>query len=431
MATLTLRLVKGSTLTFSETDNNFTALNDEKIERDGSIPFTGAQRFIAGTVSAPGITIVGDTNTGIYSPAADQLAITCGGTQRGLFSSSGLTITGSSGVALTVNGVATQYAASFNGGTAASGDISGINVSGSTPNYVVSRFSNSNTSGSTSIEVVEGSGTARAFVSANSGTAGFGSNTSVPVHIYSNSASRITISTGGNVTINAPSSGTALAINGVATQYAASFNGGTAGSGDLLGIDVYGSTPGYVVSRLRNTHASGYTSVEVIGGNGASSSFIAAHPTKAVFGSNTNTQVEIWSNNSSRIAVTGTGNVYISAPSSGTTLYVYGDIYATGTITQGSDARLKTNIHTINSALDKVSAIRGVSFTRTDTGKRDIGVIAQEVAEVIPEVVHEVEDGNLGVAYGSMVGILIEALKELRNEVEAIRTEVLQLKAKF
>jgi hypothetical protein len=94
MASLTLRLVKGSTLTFSETDGNFTSLNNEKIERDGSIPFTGAQPFIAGTVSAPGITIAGDTNTGVYSPAADQLAITCGGTQRGLFSSSGLTVTG-------------------------------------------------------------------------------------------------------------------------------------------------------------------------------------------------------------------------------------------------------------------------------------------------------------------------------------------------
>jgi hypothetical protein len=94
MATLTLRLVKGSTLTFSETDGNFTSLNNEKIERDGSIPFTGAQPFVAGTVSAPGITIAGDTNTGVYSPAADQLAITCGGTQRGLFSSSGLTVTG-------------------------------------------------------------------------------------------------------------------------------------------------------------------------------------------------------------------------------------------------------------------------------------------------------------------------------------------------
>jgi len=121
MASLTLRLVKGSTLTFSETDGNFTSLNNEKIERNGSIPFTGSQPFIAGTVSTPGITINGDTNTGIYSPAADQLAITCGGIQRGLFSSSGLTVTGTISGTLSGDGFAITNlnASNINAGTLA------------------------------------------------------------------------------------------------------------------------------------------------------------------------------------------------------------------------------------------------------------------------------------------------------------------------
>jgi uncharacterized protein YaiE (UPF0345 family) len=227
----------------------------------------------------------------------------------------------------------------------------------------------------------------------------------------------------GNISVGGVSSGTALTVNGVPTQYAASFNGGTVGSGSLSGIYVYGSTNGYIVSSFRNTHASGFAAIEVHGANGASSSFIAAHPTKAVFGSNTNTQVEIWTNNQPRVSVTENGNVYVSAPVSGTALYVYGNIYATGTITQGSDARLKTNVQTIDSALDKVSAMRGVSFTHKDTGQRDVGVIAQEVAEVVPEVVREDENGYLSVAYGNMVGVLIEAVKELRDEVWQLKAE--------
>jgi hypothetical protein len=85
-------------------------------------------------------------------------------------------------------------------------------------------------------------------------------------------------------------------------------------------------------------------------------------------------------------------------------------------------------VQPIEGALAKVSAMRGVSFTRTDTGQRGVGVIAQEVAEVVPEVVHEGADGYLSVAYGNLVGVLIEALKELRGEVEALRAEVKRLK---
>jgi hypothetical protein len=102
---------------------------------------------------------------------------------------------------------------------------------------------------------------------------------------------------------------------------------------------------------------------------------------------------------------------------------VSGNFTAAGTVSGGSDARLKTDVQTIDGALDKVSAMRGVSFVWKDTGQRSIGVIAQEVAEVVPEVVHEGANGYLSVAYGNMVGVLIEAVKELRDEV-------LQLKAK-
>ena len=106
--------------------------------------------------------------------------------------------------------------------------------------------------------------------------------------------------------------------------------------------------------------------------------------------------------------------------------YVAGLIYATGNITSGSDRRLKKNIYTIDGALDKVSRLRGVYFTRKDdeTNARQVGVIAQEVQEVLPEVVADNGQDSLSVSYGNMVGLLIEAIKELRAEVETLKRKV-------
>ena len=108
-----------------------------------------------------------------------------------------------------------------------------------------------------------------------------------------------------------------------------------------------------------------------------------------------------------------------------TTRYTFarttGNFTATGNVTAFSDASIKENIEVIPAALDKVSAIRGVTYDRTDIeAARQAGVIAQEVEEVLPEVVTEV-DGVKTVAYGNMVGLLVEAIKELRAEVESLR----------
>lgn len=108
---------------------------------------------------------------------------------------------------------------------------------------------------------------------------------------------------------------------------------------------------------------------------------------------------------------------------------VTGTITATGDITAYSDASLKTEVATISNALDLVNRLRGVTFTRTDSGDRGIGVIAQELAAVVPEAVLVNEDGLLSVAYGNLVGVLIEAVKELANKVERLGggSEILDL----
>ena len=111
----------------------------------------------------------------------------------------------------------------------------------------------------------------------------------------------------------------------------------------------------------------------------------------------------------------------------------YRNLTATATITGAevtatSDVRLKSNIETINGALDKVKAMRGVYFDKND--KRSVGVIAQEMQEVMPEVVvtDDTEDKHLSVAYGNLVGVLIEAVKELSEEVSELRNNVQTIK---
>ena len=87
-------------------------------------------------------------------------------------------------------------------------------------------------------------------------------------------------------------------------------------------------------------------------------------------------------------------------------------------VTAFSDERLKSNIETIDQALNKVGQMRGVTFERD--GRKGTGVIAQEVQKVMPEVVHD-EGEYMSVAYGNLVGVLIEAVKELKAEVEELK----------
>jgi hypothetical protein len=103
-----------------------------------------------------------------------------------------------------------------------------------------------------------------------------------------------------------------------------------------------------------------------------------------------------------------------------------GNLTMAGNVTAYSDARLKENIITVTDALGLVGRMRGVTYTRTDTGEAGVGVIAQEMLEVLPQVVQQGigDDDTLSVAYGNIVGVLIEAIKELENEVSTIKSRL-------
>jgi hypothetical protein len=107
-----------------------------------------------------------------------------------------------------------------------------------------------------------------------------------------------------------------------------------------------------------------------------------------------------------------------------------GDIVAYST----SDKRHKNNIQLIPNALEKVSKLNGVTWEWNDDVE-DVtklspktGLIAQEVQEVLPEVVTERENGFLGLDYSKMVGLLVEAIKEQQTQIAELKAEVEALK---
>jgi hypothetical protein len=105
---------------------------------------------------------------------------------------------------------------------------------------------------------------------------------------------------------------------------------------------------------------------------------------------------------------------------------VTGNIVASGQVTaadinSSSDKRLKKNIKTVTSALDTVNALRGVTFDWKEGNGKAIGLIAQEVQEVLPEIVSTDDNGYLGIRYTNVVGVLVEAIKELKADFEAYK----------
>jgi len=116
-----------------------------------------------------------------------------------------------------------------------------------------------------------------------------------------------------------------------------------------------------------------------------------------------------------------------------------GSVFAT--IAGPSDARLKNNVTPLTHVLEKLEQLRGVSFEWNDAaasltghtpGQRDIGVIAQEIEAVFPELVTTLgEDGYKAVAYDKLTGILLAAVKELQAETDAQQQHIAVLEARL
>lgn len=161
---------------------------------------------------------------------------------------------------------------------------------------------------------------------------------------------------------------------------------------------------------LTGTGASGTWAINISGNAATATSATSA--TVASYATNAGTASALNTGNSYTVA-----GLTVSGSASTGNLSVTGDITATGDITGLSDERLKSHVETISEAIYKVKQLRGVSYISKFNMEPRIGVIAQEVERVIPEVVHTHSDGLKSVAYQNLVGLLIEAIKDLELRV--------------
>jgi hypothetical protein len=90
-------------------------------------------------------------------------------------------------------------------------------------------------------------------------------------------------------------------------------------------------------------------------------------------------------------------------------------------VTASSDERLKENVRPITGALDLVQQLAGVLFNRIGQTNDEIGYLAQKVEQILPQVVHTDADGMKSVAYGNIVALLSEAIKEQQAQIEELK----------
>ncbi len=143
-------------------------------------------------------------------------------------------------------------------------------------------------------------------------------------------------------------------------------------------------------------------------------------------------------NNAIYAQTDGSGNgIFARTRGSGYAGYFDGNIYTTGSLFEGSDIRWKHNITPLDDALNKVLSLRGVRFEwkreeypdRNFKPGKQIGFIAQEVEEVLPELVRADQDDYKAVDYQKVTAVLVEAIKEQQKEIEALKAAVAELQA--
>jgi hypothetical protein len=148
----------------------------------------------------------------------------------------------------------------------------------------------------------------------------------------------------------------------------------------------------------------------------------------AVDGSGTTNYVTKWTDGdtigNSVVRDDGT-NVGIGTTGNGYKLRVQGNVYVSGTLTEASSLAIKENIETYSPSLEKINKIRPVRYNKKKSNKKEVGLVAEELAEMFPELVETDEKGNaVGVNYSRAVAVLLHGFKELYKEVKEIKEKI-------
>lgn len=149
-----------------------------------------------------------------------------------------------------------------------------------------------------------------------------------------------------------------------------------------------------------------------------------------------------WTSSACNVYVGSTSNVGIGTTAPGYTLHVVGTIYTSGDIIAFSDGSAKSNLEVISEPLSKVRQLTGYTYNMPDSvldttklTSKYTGLIAQQVMQVLPEAVHKDTDGKLSIAYGNIMGLVVEAIKEVddkyKEEIQTLKNQMAQVMSKL
>jgi hypothetical protein len=390
------------------------------------------------------------------------------------------TQTGNSGKFLTTDGTtsswATLTASNLTGGTLSSAILgnsavfigtTSVALNRTTANLALTGISSvafpGSTSGTTTVQASAAAGTTTFTLPATTGTACLLGNTFFvgTTSIANNRASASQTLTGVSIDGNA-----ATATNGLTTanytSYSPTLTGG--GASGNWGINITGNAATATTATTTSGNAATATSAGFANflnsGVSATSTNLSSRVSSGFWEQNTTSTANGWPQNSSwyhlitsthsnvgnyySMQIAGSffdnSNFYIrSTNNSGATAWlslitslggqtIGGNLTLSGTLTINSDARLKENLTPLTGALDKVKSLTGYNYNRIGSETLEMGVVAQEVQKVAPELVLEDKEGTLSVAYQNMVALLIEAVKEQSAEIAALKEQVEELK---
>ena len=401
-----------------------------------------------GSAAAPSIVVGYDYDNGFFRPASNTIGFTTGGSERMRIDSSGNVGIGTASAdeALEVSGDVKSSGGNF--GIYHFGETSDVTKivgrdggHGSFPN-TMDFFTNSTqrmridssgnvgigTSSPSKALTVGGTGlrvqsTASADFYSTAQDALIVNNGNANLRLWNNGAERMRIDSSGNVGIGTSSPASTLEIakndqtNGATLSITNSFNGGSWDAGDTVGSLDFRIDDSSTTEPVRGK-------IKVFDDSASGSTYpYASAMSFTTTLSNTSTE---------RMRISSSGKVGIGTTSPAEELHVVGDIVATGNVTAYySDEQLKDFQGTIPNALDKVAQLNGYYYTPNEEAKSlgvkdkgvEVGVSAQEVQAVLPEIVTDsvVGEGYKTVWYDKLTPLLIEAIKELKAEVEELK----------